>query len=618
MIAAIAVAWPVPGFDFVLHDDPLEILSNPALHPFGPDGLAAIWTQPDFSRIYMPVTYTVLGLLCTLSRWLQDDPLAPPQPEVFHLAGMLLHAANSLLVVRLLRRTGAPGHSLPGTAAVLAGGLLFALHPVQVESYARAGNLSVTLGGFWCLASLLVFLRHNRRPGWRGCASALLLFIAGVLTRPQAVALPVAAAALAWAAGARPGLLAKRLWPWLLVSVAFTAASVRIQPPSELAPHHRVSWHWRPVIAADSLLWYAGQVLRPAQLTIDHGRSPERIASNRSAILSVAGVAAAAVAAGALARRPEWRWVSAGAAAAGALLLPVSGLVPASRRDAISVVYDRHLYLPMAGFAVIACAGLRRLPGSGWKYGIVPVAFLLALLSRQYLSVWRHSIPLFEHAVRTNPESWYANGQLGTVFLMEGRAAEAMPFLVRAAAMNPAIADTKVNLGQALLDSGDPDAAETVLREALQLAPDDPNAHNNLAVVHLRRQEFPEAEHAARQALQRQPDHHLALRNLALSLSAQERHDEALAAAGRAVETRPADAHAWRTLSEVQAAAGHPDALTSLRHACDLAPHRGDWLELLNRGGHPVGSPPGSSPGPAAPAPDPDHTPPSAPPPPEP
>jgi tetratricopeptide (TPR) repeat protein len=578
-VLAAAVAWPVVRFGFVLHDDPLEILQNPLFYPLDRAALSQIWTAPDFSRIYIPASYTALGGLAQVARWLDGSgPLGTPSPMIFHAAGVLLHALNTVLVFHLLCRAAGGEASWPE----FWGALIFAAHPVQVESYARAGNLTVTLGVFWALLALVLFLKSLRRT--KGAAWWLAvsfgLFGLGLLTRPSLVAWPVASWLYAWAIvplepeqGRVGQKLAVHLLPWAAVSLVYTGMTLFWQPAAFEATVAGGRWWERPAIAADSLAWYMAQAVWPSQLSIDHGRTPQAVMANATVWLSLAGVLGAmAVMIG---RARTLRLEMAGIAIFFVLLLPVSGLVPAANREAVSIVYDRHLYLPLAGLALTAAALLRRIkPDAQWWIGIGTAA-LLAFLSRQYQRNWRDSAALFSHALAVNPASWYVSAQLGTAWLHAGRPEEAVPLLARSLALNPRLADTRINLGQALLDCGRIEEGETLLREALRINPRQANGYNSLALALLRRQAWPEAETAAQTALGLDPSHPLAGVNLALAQAAQGKTDEALTHAQRATAQHPLLPNAWLVLAKILRDTGQEEkALQAQARAEALKPHK--------------------------------------------
>src|ERR1044071_8980400 len=96
-------------------DDDLYVTNNPLMT--APDGLRRIWFSLDSPSQYFPLTYTTFRL---------ERALWELNTAGFHCVNILLHAANALLVWRLLKRLAVPGAWLAAA--------LFALHPVHVES----------------------------------------------------------------------------------------------------------------------------------------------------------------------------------------------------------------------------------------------------------------------------------------------------------------------------------------------------------------------------------------------------------------------------------------------------------------------------------------------------
>src|SRR6185312_16079965 len=99
-------------------DDGLYVTGNGALRTGA--GLGRIWAAPPGIN-YFPLTETV--------QWLQWH-LWQARPAGYHLTNLALHALGALLLWRLFRRLGVGGFG------AWAGGLLFAIHPLAVESVA--------------------------------------------------------------------------------------------------------------------------------------------------------------------------------------------------------------------------------------------------------------------------------------------------------------------------------------------------------------------------------------------------------------------------------------------------------------------------------------------------
>ena len=114
------------------------------------DGLWRIWFSPseiEDEGHYWPLVYT--------SFWLEHK-LWGFAPAGYHAVNVLLHAANTVLVLRLARRLAVPGAWL--VAAV------FAVHPLHVESVAWIIERKDLLSGLFYLAASWPGLRFADEP----------------------------------------------------------------------------------------------------------------------------------------------------------------------------------------------------------------------------------------------------------------------------------------------------------------------------------------------------------------------------------------------------------------------------------------------------------------------
>ena len=120
------------------------VTENPLLT--APDGLRRIWFSLDSPSQYFPLTYTTFYM---------ERGLWGLNPAGYHLVNLLLHAANALLVWRLLTRLRVPGAWLAAA--------IFALHPVQVESVAWITRAQERADGLFLFAHAC----------WRGSSSLM-------------------------------------------------------------------------------------------------------------------------------------------------------------------------------------------------------------------------------------------------------------------------------------------------------------------------------------------------------------------------------------------------------------------------------------------------------------
>jgi len=152
-----------------------------------PDGFLTLWL-PGATPQFYPLVF--------LGFWI-EHAIVGNDPWLYHANNMLLHAGSALLLWLVLRRIGVP------LAAWIA--VVFAVHPMGVESVAWATERKNTQSLLLALASVLAFLRAEkidaREPApaeeaaGQGAASgslapyafALLLYIAALLSKTTAV-----------------------------------------------------------------------------------------------------------------------------------------------------------------------------------------------------------------------------------------------------------------------------------------------------------------------------------------------------------------------------------------------------------------------------------------------
>jgi hypothetical protein len=237
-ILSLAVYRPALNGEF-LSDDMEVIVKNPFVGALTLENFAAIVdirsTEKSFTGNYAPIA----ELLTALERHFFGDRVFP-----YHVVNVLFHALNSVLLVAWLRSSRLP------PAGALLGGLLFALHPANVEAVAWMSQLKTDAALALSLAALLAF-----RPA---PFAGTLLFAAALLTKASALfALPTAAA-LVWARRGGPGGGARH-WAWVAVWALIFGLYTIPEFPSfaqfgevEVKPYPDAAVHLRSIAAFGS------------------------------------------------------------------------------------------------------------------------------------------------------------------------------------------------------------------------------------------------------------------------------------------------------------------------------------------------------------------------------
>ena len=153
-VLALVVMAPLCGHDFTNWDDDKTVRGNPDFNPPSFAGVTRYWREP-FMDLYVPVTYMVWAVVAGVAH----EPSRGLDPHVFHTFNVLLHAANAAMAFLLLRRLVGADR----TWAAFAGAVLFAVHPVQVETVGWISGMKDLLCGLLTLVALWSYVAFAQR-----------------------------------------------------------------------------------------------------------------------------------------------------------------------------------------------------------------------------------------------------------------------------------------------------------------------------------------------------------------------------------------------------------------------------------------------------------------------
>jgi tetratricopeptide (TPR) repeat protein len=473
----LLVFWPALWGGWVW-DDVFYLPGNPLLND--PARLWKAWFEPGSFIEYYPLEQTV--------QWAQwrcwgADTLP------YHLTNLALHLVSGWLVWRLLARFH--------LRAAWLGGLLFVIHPLNVESVAYLSELKNTLSLPPFLLACLVWIDFEENGRRRDYLLALGFFVIAMLCKISMVMFPFVLLLYAWWKRGRvaaPDLV--RAAPFFIVSLLLGLMTLSAGEhfagldPSRLAAPVIGNFVQRTLLAGETQAFYFARFFWPATPLPMY--PPWNIDSFAAAMLP--WIFAAAALAFLWPRRARWgRHALLGLGFFFLNLLPFSGLMPASYMN-FTWVMDHFLYLPMIGLIGLVVAGWEqihlRLPASYRRADaalIVVLVLVLTAWAQDAAAAWADRESLWRYTVDHNPDAWLAHYNLGNELRVQKRPEEAAAEYRAALAINPGFAWAHDNLGLALFDlPGHEDEAIAEYRETLRLRPGMAEAHNNLANTLLR------------------------------------------------------------------------------------------------------------------------------------
>ena len=591
---SVLVYWPALHGGFVLDDDVLVTESKLAQ---APDGLYKFWftTEPID---YWPITNS--------SFWLEWR-LWGSNPTGYHVTNLILHIVDAVLVWAVL-------YALKIPYAFLAA-LLFAVHPVNVQSVAWIAERKNVLSMLFFLLSLLCFLwsdatlrlsKTNRPRGSPGSNRAMgwyllsmLSFLSAMLCKGSVAILPLLLILILWWQHSR---LTRADWvrtiPFFVVAVLLTAVNIWFRGHGPVEALRSETFVERLLAAASVVWFYLGKAILPLQLSFIYPQWHVSSADLRW-WLPLLAVLVTAVIFWSLRGRPIGKAMLFAGACFCVALLPVMGFIDVGFMN-YSLVADHYQYFAIIPLLALFAVGLSNL---AHRYFRKPTIFAtacsvvvvggLSLLSWQQSRLYAGPLVLYRDTIAKNPDSWmirsnYANalanagdfeqaidqcrealrinpncaealGNLGMALYKTGRFEEAVLPLEQVVALQPNSAKSQYSLGTALVRVGRLSDAMTHLEATIRLDPNFPQAQSLYGVALEKADRLPEAIDHFEIAIQISPGDRLTRFNYGRALLRSHRAEEAITQLQEAVRIDPGYLEAWGNLITALANAGRRD-----------------------------------------------------------
>jgi len=564
----------------LLWDDDFNV-ATPQLRSL--DGLRRIWFVPRTTLQYYPLLYS--------SSWLQER-FWSDSPTGYHLVNLLLHIGCVVLVLKILRFLRIPGAELAT--------IVFALHPVNVETVAWITERKNTLSGVFALAATLWYLKfdENRSSrekdgpqgrGDRSYALALGLFLLGLLSKTAIVTLPLALLVVLW--WKRGAISLRRdvvpLIPFFFLSAA-AGLLTRWVEYGNIAYRARdldFSFLERCLIAGRAFWFQLGKVLWPSNLMFIYPRWE----INGRVWWQYLFPLAVLVLLGILWSLRRWsRAPLAGVLIYIFLLWPTLGFLN-QYAFIYTFVTDHWQYLACLGIIVPCASGIVLLAErlKRWRAWLEPgvtlvIGGVLFVVTSHQSRMYTDIETLYRATIARNPACWMAYANLGNILYQTNRIPEAMDLFKQASEIKPAVAH--YSLGNALIEKGRTSEAMEEYRQALRIDPDYAEAHNNLGNVFFLTGRTSEAIDEFEDALRINPDYAQVHNNLGHALVQTGRASEAIDHYEQALRMTPDSATVHNNLAAALAQMGRiPEAIEQVKAALRINVNDVDARKTLTK-----------------------------------
>lgn len=630
-VIAIACAWiysPSLHGDW-LWDDDTSVWKNPVT--MSPSySFWKFWVAPEGAD-YFPLTATGFWVQWQL---FGPGPTTPPEQvpalienvkTAYHAVNIALHVAGALLLWRLVNVMKLPGGWFAG--------MLFAVHPIGVESVSWISELKNTLCQPLFLLAAIHFVlfddaetetRDWDSPAvWGNYALALACFILAMLAKTSVVMFPVVILLYVWWKRGllRPVDIAHSA-PFFLVSLLLGLMTIYYQhgravgqekmPIDGIMPRFAIAgmaipfYLWKTFWPVNLLPIYPQWQVQPVTWQKAWQYLPWPLMAGTLAwIWQYRGTA----------ERPRWgRHVLFAFGFFVLMLLPILGFITISYMR-ITWVCDHFLYLPMISLLVLVTVAVAKWADTAdqaeQQVIVVGGAVLLALLAfgtYRYSGAWFNEDKQWTHTLASNPNAWQAHNRLGAWKAARGDIPGAHEHFKNSSRLRPDLGETHNNLGTTYLHQGNMDEAIAAFERAIEATPHVPLFYANLlsALLESGRQEkfdtlfaalLDKENPAVIEFLVRMGQDAMGMENAANAAAKAGRTEEAKQIATRAIarcdivaqkyktviDKHPRNAVAWNNYGVMLMKVGKKqEAIAALERAVEIAPTMPDARMALD------------------------------------
>jgi hypothetical protein len=412
---------------FTNFDDNAYLTANPLVRSLAPANIKRIFTTTRPHTLFSPLVTLTFALEYQL--WELD-------PRGYHAINLLLHIFNALLVFFLIRSVSRS----PLTAFFTS--LLFAIHPLRVESVAWVTERKDLLFTFFFLLALLFYIRYLKKDSGRDYLATLLLFAFAILAKMSALVLPAVLLLMDWKFESR---ISKKRWlekiPFVVILLLFAISSLGSVQAFSVQNSGQYSGGLQQVIMKNSLWvipFYLQKTIWPSRLSAHYPTDmrffmPPLWFSIFYSLILIGGSFLL------LKKfRREWLW---GWGFFLIALLQVFGLV-----WHFFPVANRYSYLPAIGLSYILVMAVSQVSGklARWKK-IKPLWAIIAISALAYFGTasfarchaWKDSISLWNDVIGKYPMIPLAYNNRASALKAAGRLDEALADYSRAIRLMP-------------------------------------------------------------------------------------------------------------------------------------------------------------------------------------
>jgi len=474
ILLTIIAYLPIFQAEFVEFDDRLYVTQNDHVRA-GLTKESIYWAFTHFhSANWHPLTW--------LSHML-DCELYGMNPFGHHLTNLLLHITNCILLyLFFLYATKAQWCSL-------ALALLFAIHPLHVESVAWIAERKDVLSTFWGLLCLMAYRKYAQTFQKRDYFWMFTCLCLSLMSKPMLVTLPILMVILdIWPLNRRDNNRYKDKLPLLIPVMGISMVTYIAQfQDKAVNSFSSICLEARILNALISYGKYLSKTIWPANLAVLYPHPGNTVPIFPAICYLILLTSLFFACLYAFKKMPFlftgylWFLIA---------LLPVIGIIQVGSQS----MADRYTYVPHIGlfWAIVwGFASFTRAKKPFWGKTILTIVLICFVLKTyDQTRYWQNATKLFNQAIANTQNNYLIHCNLGVCAYENFKPEEALIHFNNGLAIRPQFYTCRLNKAKCLLYLGRIDAAESEYQVVLEQSPENVGAQLGLAEIYKRRQQY--------------------------------------------------------------------------------------------------------------------------------
>lgn len=514
LLFSTMVLWRTLDGDFVNWDDDIYVTENPLLENLS-SNLKTYFTQPIASN-YHPLTILSLAI---------DYQLVGMNPWWYHVVNLVFHLLNTLLVYLFIKQLSRGKENVSLIVAVL-----FAIHPMHLESVAWISERKDVLFTFFFLLSSLSYMRYTHTGKVQHLAGSLGLFLLSCLSKPAAVTLAPTLVIIDWYMGRKfnqKAILDKI--PYFIIALIFGIVTFIIQRDTAVSDFAAYTMFQRIMFASYGMVIYIIKLFVPYNLAVLHPypNVPEGLTTfYYIAPLLVAALIAAVI----------WSVQKTKVVAFGFLYYLINvALVLQFMSVGMAIISERYTYVPYIGLFFILAMGFdylrRQRPQLALPLTAIMVGYIVVMSVVTYnrTALWKNSDTLWTDVIKKYPnKAPVAHNNRGTYYRAEKQMQKALEDFNLAIQLLTDYQLAYVNRGNVYFSLNENEKALADYNKGLEIKKDDAKAFCNRAAVYFQLGQYEKAIEDGTNALKYKPIYPDAWMNRGVTYAVLGKHPEAI------------------------------------------------------------------------------------------